>query len=195
MAWSTPKGFNFRSTSGYVTDGSNETYVVLADTYPTSRSVGGESVTFGTQNDLSGTNDFENRDSGIDRRLAGVMYADGTDGGTWEFRVDLPSAGDYKIRVALGDAGTAQPSQKLAIYDDSTLKVTIDPASVAIDEWSDATEVVLNATTWPTTNAQITLTFASTICIFRIGNSDAFTTLAHVEIEPAVAARRFLLVR
>ena len=96
MSWD--KGFNFRATSGFVTDGINETYVFKTDIYPVTRN----GSTFGWQT-VSPPLDY-NRDSGLDRRLAGGN-SEANFWSTETFRVDLyeASGGVYDIALALGD--------------------------------------------------------------------------------------------
>jgi hypothetical protein len=95
LSWD--KGFNFRQTSGFVTDGANETYVLSGDSYPATRN----GVTFGWEDAPSGDRD---RNSGIDRRLAGMNFVSSAAGASaYRFRVDLPAAGDYAVRLAIGD--------------------------------------------------------------------------------------------
>src|SRR5205809_595690 len=93
MSWD--KGFNFRDSIGYVTDGTNETYVRdTGDVYPVTRNA----VTFGWNSNLGGAD----RNSAIDRRLAGLNYS--SPGTSFTFQVDLTAPGTYDISLALGDA-------------------------------------------------------------------------------------------
>jgi outer membrane protein assembly factor BamB len=172
------KGFNLRATSGYVVDGTNETYVA-GDTYPTTRN----GITFGWETSTQTTRD---RVSGNDRRLAGVNQQ--TNNATQAtFRVNLPAAGTYQIHLALGDAGSAQTDQYLQIKDNTTVLLTIDKrgAGTAIQGFYDATGALLTNTTWPTSEATTTQTFASTTLRVVIGTPTAVSnssTLAHLRI-------------
>jgi hypothetical protein len=56
------------------------------------------------------------RAGGNDRRIAGVNF--GTNN---RFQVDLPSAGDYNIWVAMGDHDAAQTACKITIRDNTTI--------------------------------------------------------------------------
>jgi hypothetical protein len=76
------KGLNFRAASDFVTDGAGETYVLAGDHYPVTR--GG--VTFGWVLD-SQTVQAVNRNSGYDRRLAGINYMAGDGAGTISIEV------------------------------------------------------------------------------------------------------------
>lgn len=97
---------NFRSTSGYVTDGAGQTYCLgSADVYPVTR--GG--LTFGWI--LAHEADSaRNRNAGNDPRLAGQNSAT-NDGTPSQFQLDLPASGSYTIHLALGDASYAQSYQ------------------------------------------------------------------------------------
>ena len=168
MAWD--KGFNFRDSSGYVTDDATETYV-LADAYPTTRN----GVTFGW---TSGTVATADRDNGNDRRLAGINYEGGA--GQAVFRIDLPNTGTFNISIAAGDAGFEQSGdQQVQILDNSTLKATVADHCPA-NSFLDALDTVYTAANWPANNDPLEVEFASTICNIRIGNGTEYTTIAHV---------------
>ncbi len=156
MAWD--KGFNFRTTSGFVTDGLNETYVI-AEAYPTTRN----GVTFGFTDII----DSRDRDAGADRRLAGINFRSNGDGAQTPFRIDLTAAGDYQINAALGDAGGSQ-TEYLQIYDNTSLLATISGIATGGAEYVDAGGTVRTAAAWPGSNAPITKTFATTIALFKI---------------------------
>jgi hypothetical protein len=101
---------NFRSTSGYVTDGAGQTYVLATDTYPTTR--GG--VTFGWE--TPGPTGHANRSTSLDVRLAGIGYRVNSSGGAAGiFRVALPATGTYNLRLAMGDANYSHTTPQLVI--------------------------------------------------------------------------------
>jgi outer membrane protein assembly factor BamB len=179
------KGFNFRKSQAYVTDGANETYV-LGDLYPTTRN----GVTFGWGTNIANVN--RDRVATNDRRLAGVNQQ--TNNGTQvTFRVDLPAPGTYQIHLALGDAGFGQANQYLQILDNTTVLMTIDKRGVgtAAQQFYDATGALLTNTTWPTSEKPTTLTFASTTLNVVIGSPTSVTnssTLAHLRIADGTSA-------
>ena len=131
-------GINFRATSGYVTDGANETYC-LGDVYPTTR--GG--VTFGWDASLSGGT--RDRNSGLDRRLAGINYIAAASGQF--FRIDLPSSGSADVHIAAGDAG-AGTVKAWDLQDNTTTFKTLTDAYLTAD-FADATDTTRTAAAWP----------------------------------------------
>ena len=151
-------GLNFRGTSAYVTDGTNETYVLASDTYPTTR----DGVTFGYTSGMPSGNG-RNRTTGVDRRLAGMHF----DGGTAdaEFRLDLPAAGTYEIRMALGDAVTAN-THGGNLTDGVTTLISI-PAGSNSPTFTDATDVGHTAPNWPSNNNPASVVFSTTTAFFQ----------------------------
>lgn len=173
-------GINFRATSGYVTNGTDETHS-LGETYPTTR--GG--LTFGFSS--SAAANARDRNSGIDRRLAG-MVGQPNASGTNDFRLDLPGgAGTYRIKLALGDAEFGQ-NHRCLILDGtggSTL-ATINNATLT-GQWVDAGNTVrFSASGWVTDNATIELTFTANHLVLRLGShssGSSSTTISHLAIE------------
>ena len=175
------KGINFRSTSGYVSDGADDTYS-LGEAYPTTR--GG--LTFGFSS--SAASDTRNRSAGIDARLAGVVFANNS-GATKTFRLDLPNgAGTYNLRLAPGDFGAAQ-NNKIIIKDDSTTLTTINAANIT-NRFNDATGYATSGgytdTGWVSSNTSIELTFSTSTMFVEIGGHAAAalaSALAHLAVE------------
>jgi hypothetical protein len=169
-------GINFRNTAGYVADGAGETYS-LGEAYPTTR--GG--LTFGFSASLAANS--RNRDSGVDRRLAGCVFAVNT-AGTTDFVLDLPSGpGAYAVRIALGDAGNAQ-NHKCVIKDGASVLGSIE-ADTTVGQFLDATGAVLFSGTWPGGNTAVPLTFASGQIVLTIGGDPSgtlSTALAHLSV-------------
>ena len=165
------KGFNFRATSGFVTDGTDETYVI-GETYPITRN----GVTFGWETGPTGVA-TRDRNSGNDRRLAGINFNDAVTTNE-DFRVDLPATGDFLIRLAMGDAANPQ-NPKIVLKDDTTVLDTLQ-TSVGANEFYDATGVLRTQANWPGQNVAITRTFGSTILRGVIGDGVNFATIAHL---------------
>lgn len=194
MAWATAKGFNFRSTTAYVTaDGTNEHVVrspsevnaTNAAQYPTTDTIGGDSVTYGWVAANVGTRD---RNNTLDRRMAGCHLNENN--GTDDFKIDLPAVGSYTIRLASGDPSNGQTT-KVELFDNtSSLGVLCSTATSAADRFRDAVDAEYSSANWPASNTSVTKTFATTTCIFRIGTGSAVTGfLAHIQItQNAVAA-------
>jgi hypothetical protein len=173
-------GINFRATSGYVTDGAGETYD-LGNAYPQTR--GG--VTFGWADDRSGSS--RDRNSGNDRRLAGLVFANTT--GTY-WRLDLPSAGTYDIYCACGDA-SATGSAEWLLQDTTTTFKTLTDTSVAANSFVDATDVELTHANWPGSNAPTQRVFSTTQLRFQPNNSNN-ERLSHVRFADAAVGGGFV---
>lgn len=163
MAWD--EGYDFRATSGFVTDPANCTYVIF-DPYPTTR----DGSTFG----WTSANDTRDRNSGIDARLAGVSF--GPSGLT--FRVDLPNTGNFAISLAIGDASFGRSNMGVEIRDTSTAKITLSSLATNAAEWYDATGVKrTSAADWVANQASSTQTFSTTILnLVMTGSSDTYVS-------------------
>jgi hypothetical protein len=181
------KGINFRASSGYVTDGANFTYS-LGVAHPETRN----GVTFGWE--ISGV-PVANRSTSYDVRLAGIAYESNDGSHQRAFRVDLPTAGTYAIRLALGDATSGQGYQYAQFRDDTTAFATIaDTDGTAAANFDDATGTGYSAAAWPGSNTAITHTFSSNCstgdttkpCLWvAIGSPDAqsgSSTIASIEV-------------
>lgn len=158
---------NFRATSGYVTDPAGCTYALSRGSghdsaYPISR--GG--FTFGWLD----TNQFDaNRStSPTNKNLAGINY--NNTGSNSDFRIDLPSAGNYTITIALGDYSFGQTNTGAKLYDNTTLLATIGPTNTSAGHFLDATGADITDATYP--GASITKTFATTTFIIRLPSAD-----------------------
>lgn len=183
MSWSTPKGINFRATAEFVTDGTNQGHS-LGDAYPVTQTIGGESVTFGWA--ASETSEARDRTTSNDVRLAGFVFHT-NDGSQVTFKVDLPAAGTYKVRLALGDPAYPSGYQYCQVKDGSTVLFTVNDANgTAANHFDDSAGTDFTAAAWPAGNVQTTVTMAGTQMTFVIGSPTAqanSTTLCHVEIE------------
>jgi hypothetical protein len=157
-----PQGCSFRATAGFVTDGAND-YRILGSTYPTTT----------TQGNVCGweqTVQTRDRSSGVDPRVAGINFILNSAGSDANFRIDLPVAGSYNIRMAIGDA-TNEQNCSISLYDNTTLLTAIVSAgdTVSAGRFFDATGVLRSsASVWASSNAPITQTFSSTICRVRL---------------------------
>lgn len=177
MAWT--KGFNFRLTSTYVTDGTDETYVI-GDVYPTTRN----GVTFGWEG--GGSLQMRNRSTSNDRRLAGISWNDTT---AVDFRVDLPNPGNFELRLAHGDVIYDTASLDLNIKDTNTVVANLVDANGtgAANSFIDANVNEFTAANWPANNTARTLAFSTTI--FRARIRSGFTDLiAHISLNEVAAA-------
>ena len=168
--------FDFRATSGFVTDPSYATYVLSSTAYPTTRTVNGMSATFGIE---TGTCSSRDRDNTIDPRLAGMCFTAGSS--TYTFRVDLPATGLYTINAAFGDANNGQVVCA-ALQDGSTTFASTTNLSVI--NFADAAFNLWSTPNWPSNNVAVTHTFTSTIFRVTMGSVSAtgVSPLAFVEI-------------
>ncbi len=185
MSWD--KGFNFRLTSGFVTDGTNQTYALGSEAYPTTRN----GVTFGWSVGNYGSDLTDNdRDNTVDPRFAGQNQVTGTV--TDVFRVDLTAAGSYDIRFASGDTGfdfgPYGPSY-IEVFDNVTSLFSRSFTGPAQDHYQDASGVDRTEAAWPGSNVASTQTFASTILNFKMSSAvSGYTVIAHLFLSQAGAA-------
>ncbi len=166
-------GINFRDTSGFVTDGTNETYCLGAvDTaYPTTRA----GFTFGWVA-TSGL-DQRDRNSGVDRRLAGMNFSP-TPGDY--FRLDLPSAGNYDIHLALGDDSGGNPVE-WKLQDTTTLLHTYT-GTPGSGNFQDASGATLSAANWPGNEAALANQTFATTQLRLVVNGTGNNVVAHLRV-------------
>lgn len=175
-----PAGYNFRGTSAYVIDPPNHTYSIVAT--PNYPFIGPLGNTVGWEQAIDAS---VNRTTGFDARLAGVAFIENNKTPA-NFRVDLPSAGDYGIRIASGDS-TFGSSNKVELFDNNTsLGVLVDKIVATTNKAVDASNVERTYANWPSDNVEVIKTFASTILRLRIGGhaggAGTYTKLVHLNI-------------
>ncbi len=156
MTWD--KGFDFRDSSGYVTDPANCTYVLM-DTYPTTRN----SVTFGWTAATIGAVNTRDRDATYPR-IAGIHF---TNTSLMNFQIDLPAPGNYAISLGLGDWASSKFVGKFTLKDDTTTLLTIDHSS-ATNGLYDATDTDLTGANWNTSQTPVVYTFATSTLKFAL---------------------------
>jgi len=185
-------GINFRDTAGYISDGSNQTYIACSsgagEAYPVTRGGATFGYTAGTWGDQC-----RNRDSAVDPRFAGVHGVSNNGSSAATVRLDLPEAGTYNVCVAAGDRYNARNYHRIEILDNSTSKHTAtlsgSPAT-AEDSFMDATGVSRTRANWPSQNECVEIEFASTILNFKYGAVDSQSgdmTVTHLFVEKATA--------
>jgi hypothetical protein len=172
-------GVNFRYTPDYVTDSTDETYCLINEHYPISR--GG--AVFGFASDVT----INNRSITVNHRLAGV--AKGTNDGTnfRIFKIDLPSTGNYSLRLAIGDPNFAQTYHRVCIGDSNTyLDSIVDADGTAAGHFLDAVGADYTNDNWPGSNTlklitvtkkQLWITIGSAV---KIGDGTSLTTMSHM---------------
>jgi hypothetical protein len=163
------KGFNFRGTIGFVTDGQGETYS-LGNLYPETRN----GVTFGFTTDA--TSNTVNR-SVIDRRLSGTSTHSSAP--PVKFKIDLPAPGNYFLKLAIGDEANAETGIKLVVRDSDRLLFTITGAT-GIAEFLDANGTLFTAAAWPNGNRTRLITVSSKLLQVEWGDGVGSTGLAHI---------------
>lgn len=178
-----PQGINFRASTGYVSDGANE-YAQLVPSsggnYPTTTPQGNTVGWEGTAYLQVATRD---RSATVDHRLAGMNYANTA--AIANYRIDLPAAGTYGIRLAAGDAGFSSATQ-VELFDSTTSLGVLASGVVAAGSFIDAAGTTYTAANWPANNALVAKTFASTICRVGVGStSSSNRVIAHFYIEAA----------
>lgn len=184
-AQSWDKGFFFRDSSGYC--GSDPSYGGYArskdsgtgDTYPTSRTINGSSVTFGSTADPGDSR--RDRDSSLcSIGLSGLTFEANSAGSPALWRVDLPSAGTYDIRFALGRpfAFGSPGKQKACIFDDTTqLFCCTLNTDLTAGHYLDANCTDHSSpTNWSNNNTAVRATFSTTTLILKYGFGDGSTS-------------------
>src|SRR5262245_1065956 len=179
MSWS--KGFNFRNTAGWVSDGADDTYVLGGSGYPTTRN----GVTFGYPDDA------ESRNFGP----ASVPELSGTNFCLvfpTILRIDLPAAGDYILRGAFGSYYGAISDAYIEIRDDAAPLMTIDHStgfSTGGTRWRDINDVLHDdaATSWLETETRV-FHFDSMICRVVLGAAPSRNGIvSHFSLEQVVS--------
>lgn len=169
------RSINFRDSLGYVTDGTDEAFCRGSNgTYS------GLVTTFST--DLSGN--ARDRNSGNDRRLAGIVFS--PSGTVTTITVTLPDGtGDYEFGIALGDGTTYWTDARIELLDDTTSFATIGGdtggGTNTNNQFFDATDTLYSAANWPTSQALITRTMTTTSLVLKLGHASAtISPIAHL---------------
>lgn len=179
------QGFDFRATSGYVSDPTNYA-VVKGDAYPQTYSPSG--VTGGWED--GGVIDQRDRNNAIDARLAGVNWPSVPT--TNHFRVDLPATGNYAVQAAIGDDYSAQGPFTCTLNDTTTvLKTVVNNASTGGggQYYSANGTLETSPSNWATANPNAgggadeqALTFSTTIFRLAATNGTGICTVASLFI-------------
>lgn len=190
------ENFAFRDTDAYCTDptdtqsarcrngtGSDQIYPVT-----------NAGVTFGFVGATPQTDCRRDRTtSNCSVGLAGMMFYTNNTTNWYDFRVDLPAAGTYDIRCALGDPSNGRSRQQIRIYDTSSLLATIGSTTTTgagqfLDCTSTDASPVLHtsAANWASGNTALRLVFSTTEMHVQIGRGDSVageTDLSFLGIE------------
>lgn len=153
FSW-TEAGFNFRKTSGYVSDSQSEV-PVLGHFFPRDYTVNGQLVQAGWVG--SGPTLIEDRDNVIDRRLAGVNGKLNS-GSQVEFRILLSQFGNWLISIAAGDAGAVQGYQYIQFLDNAIPFLTLENAGgTSEDQWMAVDGSLHSDASWVSDGSNITV--------------------------------------
>lgn len=193
-----PYKLNFRGTTAYgvnggVGDGAGESVV------PSSTETSGlQGIVYPTP--VSGTNmGWDNATSGTrdsstvpPAPFAGHHRNEAANLAT--FRIDLPSAGTYTIRLASGSYTGGFGTNKIEIFDNVTSKLTINASTSGADKYLDANynsnTTERTSANWAANNQSVDIAFASTTFLLKVGSGAGLDTgvIAHLEIAAVVAA-------
>lgn len=160
-----PQGIDFRATLGFVTDPANYNFEPdpggttpsYPRTTPQGNTVGWETLTNAPA--------FRDRNAGNDARIAGGVLMGAADADVYRF--DLPATGNYNIGLGAGDA-VYTAVVGVSLFDtNSSLGALTTGSTSASQRFKDANNIEYTNVTWPTTQATILKTFATTICRFK----------------------------
>src|SRR5271166_4553531 len=185
------QGFDFRNTSGFVTDPPGDTYVLPTTAYPTK----GSGITHGwTTLNLVYARD---RSTTVDPRLAGINFA--YNGSPATFYVDLPSAGTYNLSLALGDEGYPQCGTQCQIqfFDGNTLLASVSRGLSNLGYFYDAQGNNWSAAAWPSSNLseQVTLTGTRlTVVVGTNQNTGDITPIAFLGVAQVSGTANFTIL-
>jgi hypothetical protein len=164
---------NFRGSSGYVTHGAGQTYM-LGEGFPTVRA----GLTMGWQVGVNATD----RDTGVDPRFAGINWLDG--GATNDFTLTLPSTGTYNINYAVGDASGGSQGTQITILDNATTRDTSGTMSTSGTEFYDISGTKhATSAAWVANSVAKSLVFATTTFVLRMNHpSGGAAVITHLVI-------------
>lgn len=171
---------NFRSTVGYRSDDGADAYIETgANAYPYPSGLGYD-VGFVTP-----ATSFVNLSITSDPRVSGNAVLPGY--ANTDYRIDLPSTGDYEIAAAFGTLSGSVRGVYARLYDNSTqFGATIGPdTTVSGGVFYDASGVErLSEADWVANNVRVSRTFSSTVFITRTVSSAGTKLLAHIGVYP-----------
>ena len=176
-------GWDFRATSGFVTDPSYAVFEGGATVFPhTYTNANSESINAGfvsiTTTPCDAAPTARDRNASNDPRLAGIVFPSGSNGsstdGQCDFEITLPTTGSYTINLAMGDGANQQT--QFVIFEDNTVTFASESnVSTGSNSFMDASGVVETAANWPSTAVTISHTFTSTRFDILIGSTTTGT--------------------
>lgn len=166
---------NFRSTSGYVTDASDEVFVGT-DVYP----VVSNGYTYGYV-DGHAPEGARDRLAHQDARIAGFHFVNNAR--VSRFQIDLPKPGSYNIHF--GAADYSDNNATIDVYDDTSfLTNLLSNANITGGNAVDATGNVLSYGDWAESQASVNLNFATTAMVVyvRDGGYGFYGIISHLKV-------------
>jgi hypothetical protein len=172
-------GYDFRQTSGYVTDPSNCYFVAATTSYPTL--LGGLNVGY-----ISGPSSRD-RSTSVDPRLAGIHFF-GTGAGDRTFKIAGLTGKSIDIRLAAGDA-TSNNYVYWELWDGDpssggSLITSYAQTLISTGQFVDATGATRTSSAdWVTNNAAYNHTFSNDILFWIIKNPSTGNVVAtHIRV-------------
>lgn len=177
---------NFRDSEAFVTDGAGEVCASSFAVYPFDLS--GSGIIGGWVNDSGDKS--RDRDSGVDRRLAGIHFDD-TGGPTRYFRLDI-AAGTYELRLAVGDFNGAVGTQ-CQVLDTTTVVASLANHALGGSEWYDANDAgPYTPATWASGNTSKQVTFTTTQLRIYLGTGVANAGISHLSLVSVSSGLRWM---
>jgi hypothetical protein len=159
------QGIYFRASNDQVSPTNYDVEIATSVNYPR---VSAQGNNVGWSTAASGVS-VADRNATTDVRLKGIAFVTKTVG--FDYRISLPSPGTYNIRAALGDS-SAGHDNRLQVFDNVTQIWDKDAGATPAGQWMDANGIIRTSeANWVSNNTLVPLTFASSIAIFRFGNS------------------------
>lgn len=176
---------DFRATAGYVTDPANATYSLCnSDASYAGGPVNRGGATFGWTAVYADAE--RDRSSSVsDKRFAGVCQRPNT-GTQAVFRLDV-TAGTYDVWVAMGDADNDQSYQHVEIYDNATLRGTMnDTDGTTTGNFDDSTGTQYSVANFYSSGVKFSsVSLSSGIFIMKVGttsNVGGNSTPSHITL-------------
>ncbi len=191
MAWTTIKGFNFRDTLAFDTDGTNEVAIIgngsgsiaAGSVYPRSVTIDGD--TFNVGWDTATGDGARDRWAPFDARLAGTHMVPNNQAGGRTFRINVP-AGVIELTLAMGDADGGRAIYWQVLNDASVLE-TFDytGSTTGNSDFYDASgNLHLSDAAWLASQTPKQYTISSGILNIRTGKGSGSesSAVAHIGV-------------
>lgn len=177
-------GFDIRNTLAYVTDPAGCFFVNVGMNYPDSSDFGGV-TTAGWSPGLN-NGSFSDGSNSVDPRLAGRAFVTNGFSSYMQFRIDLPSTGQYSIVCALGDPVGGGWTQYLMLTDGAsggTVFATQSGVAVA-SGFMDASGNIWSTATFFANQVPVVHTFSTTSLLVTVGDTGGagFSSLSHIRV-------------